>query len=56
MAPHRTIVRRDEATHQGCCYTQQQPTTTQASASMAGTRPIAVLFKFATSEDRQAAL
>jgi hypothetical protein len=36
--------------------TQQRPVTTRASTSTVGARPGAVLLKFATSEDRQAAL
>jgi hypothetical protein len=36
--------------------TQQQPTIAQASTSMVGMRPDTVLFKFATSEDRQVTL
>jgi len=31
---------------------RQRPTTSRASTSTASTRPSAVLFKFATSEDR----
>jgi hypothetical protein len=34
----------------------QRPTTMWASTSIGGARPSAVLFKFATNEDRQIAL